>query len=136
VCLLNKKYFSVEEANRILPKIKYGLLKLMKINRAIEVLNSVSIEYEDNYSALVNDVRINKTFHRLYYNLYKEIDNILDLGVVLEDLELGIINLYSMYEDREIFLCWRLGEKRIKFWHEIDEDYFNRKPISILLKNL
>ncbi len=132
---MSKKYFTVMEAHRALPRIRHSLLKLMKINRTIQMLNSVSIEYDDEHNSLINDIRVNKTFHRLYYKLYKEIESIVEVGGVVKDIEFGIVDFYSMHEGREIVLCWRLGEKRIKFWHEAGEGYSSRKPVSILLRN-
>lgn len=107
----------------------------MKISKAINMLNDLSVDYDDDYNTLVNNVMINKAFHRLYYNLYKEIEILLKLGCVVKDVEFGVVDFYSLHEGREIFLCWRMDEKKVKFWHEVDECYADRKPISILLKN-
>lgn len=54
------------------------------------------------------------------------------LGVILRDPVAGYIDFPSQYEDRPIALCWKLGEKEITHWHELEEDYCQRKPVSLL----
>jgi len=56
------------------------------------------------------------------------------MGCVIKDFEMGLIDFYSMFDGRDIFLCWKLGEKKIKFWHDIDAGYMGRKPIFELEK--
>lgn len=52
------------------------------------------------------------------------------MGVVLRDIDSGLIDFPSYREDREIYLCWRLGEGRITSWHEIDEGFQSRRPLD------
>ena len=132
--LATKKYFSLEEANSLLPKISKILIQIMKINNSINVLNSVSIDYEDEIKAVKNDIRMNKNFHRLYYNLYKKIELLIEIGCIVKDADLGIVDFYSMYEGEEIFLCYKLGEKEIRYWHYPEEGYAGRRSVSELKK--
>ncbi len=132
--LATKKYFKLEEANSLLSKISKILIQVMKINNNIAMLNSLSIDYEDEFRAIKNDITMNKNFHRLYYNLYKKIELLTELGCIVKDADLGIVDFYSMFEGKEIFLCWKLGEKEIKYWHYPEEGYAGRKSVSILKK--
>ena len=47
-----------------------------------------------------------------------------------EGFEAGLVDFYSLREDRPIFLCWRLGEDRITHWHEVDSGFSGRQPID------
>lgn len=132
--LATKKYFSLEEANSLLPRISKILIQIMKINNDINVLNSVTIDYEDEIKAIKNDIRMNKNFHRLYYNLYKKIELLIDMGCIVKDADLGVVDFYSMYEGEEIFLCYKLGEKEIRYWHYPEEGYIGRRSVSELGK--
>jgi hypothetical protein len=51
-------------------------------------------------------------------------------GCVFKGFEGGLVDFYSLREDRPIFLCWRLGEDRISHWHEIDTGFGGRQPID------
>ena len=52
------------------------------------------------------------------------------VGCVFKGFEAGLVDFYSLREDRPIFLCWRLGEDRITHWHEIDSGFTGRQPID------
>jgi hypothetical protein len=52
------------------------------------------------------------------------------VGCVFKGFEAGLVDFYSLRDDRPIFLCWRLGEDRIAYWHEIDSGFAGRQPID------
>lgn len=51
-------------------------------------------------------------------------------GIVIRDVEQGLIDFPSEREGRDVFLCWRLGEESVDFWHEIDTGFAGRKPLD------
>jgi hypothetical protein len=55
--------------------------------------------------------------------------DLLATGGVPKDLELGLVDFLGLVEGREVNLCWRYGEKRIRFWHGLDEGFGGRKAI-------
>jgi hypothetical protein len=52
------------------------------------------------------------------------------IGCVFKGFEAGLVDFYSLREDRPIFLCWCLGEERITHWHEIEAGFGGRQPID------
>jgi len=129
-----KKYYSVAEAMDFIPTIKPKLVNLMKLSKAIDLLDSIDIQYADEYETIKKDIVMNKKFHEYSLRFCKEIEKLLDSGVVLKDLDEGLINFFAMHEGREIFLCWKLGEENIDSWYEMEESYEQRKSISELSK--
>jgi hypothetical protein len=51
------------------------------------------------------------------------------LGIVLRDLDSGLIDFPSIRDGQEIYLCWIDGESDIGFWHELDAGYAGRRPL-------
>lgn len=130
-----KKYFTIEEAEKLLPKIEKLLKRSLHLEKAIELLNTVELEVEEeNYSHLRYVTRLNKEFHKLSYEFYKKIDELESLGCLVKDLDLGLIDFYFRFENRDILLCWKFGEKEIKYWHETYVGFQGRKPILNLRK--
>jgi hypothetical protein len=57
----------------------------------------------------------------------KELETI---GCVFKGFEAGLVDFYSLRDDRPVFLCWRMGEERISHWHELDAGFGGRQPID------
>jgi hypothetical protein len=47
----------------------------------------------------------------------------------LKDPTIGLIDFLSLRNDREVYLCWHLGEERINFWHFLDAGFAGRQPL-------
>ena len=127
-----KKYYTAETAQKQIPKIKKSLLKLRNIKKAIDAILSVRMDPgEIGYDEfLETNTKLNKEYHKLSYEFYKELENLEKTGCVLKDLELGLVDFYCRFEGRDIFLCWKLGEEKIKAWHETDAGFAGRTPID------
>jgi hypothetical protein len=54
---------------------------------------------------------------------------ILDLGGVTKDLDLGLVDFPGAVGGETVNLCWKFGETEIRFWHGFDEGYAQRKPL-------
>lgn len=52
------------------------------------------------------------------------------LGCVFKGFEEGLVDFYTLRDDRLVFLCWRLGEPRITHWHEVDDGFAGRRPVD------
>ena len=53
-----------------------------------------------------------------------------DAGIVLRDIERGLVDFPALIEGREAYLCWELGESEVAFWHELSTGYGGRKPLA------
>ena len=52
-----------------------------------------------------------------------------EAGIVLRDLDRGLVDFPALRGDREVYLCWELGEDRVAFWHELDTGFAGRQPL-------
>jgi hypothetical protein len=51
------------------------------------------------------------------------------LGVVVKDLDAGLVDFPAERDGRAVFLCWQLGEDEVAFWHGVEEGFAGRKPL-------
>jgi hypothetical protein len=58
------------------------------------------------------------------------VDKLEELGVVLKDLDLGLLDFPSEREGEEVLLCWHVGEDSVTSWHGLEEGYAGRRPID------
>jgi hypothetical protein len=62
--------------------------------------------------------------------LKSAIEQIQSIGCQLKDLDTGLVDFPTLYRDREVYLCWKLGEPSIGFWHHVEDGYGGRQPID------
>jgi hypothetical protein len=126
-----KKYFTVESAQSQLPKIKKSLARLQNLKKGIDAILSVRIDPNEIgfEESLEMNTKLSKEYHKLSYEFYRELENFEKAGYLLKDMEQGLVDFCCRFEGRDVFLCWKMGENRIKAWHEMDEGFVGRRPV-------
>ncbi len=61
--------------------------------------------------------------------LERAVKDLATRGVLLRDPESGLVDFPAEREGRRVFLCWRLGEDSVGFWHEENSGFLGRKPL-------
>lgn len=54
------------------------------------------------------------------------------LGIMLRDIQSGLIDFPALVSGRQVWLCWRLGEDDVAHWHELETGFGSRKPLAEL----
>ncbi len=62
--------------------------------------------------------------------LKSAVERLQEFGCVIKDLDIGLVDFPTLFRGREVYLCWKMGEPGIRFWHGIDEGFAGRKPID------
>ena len=58
------------------------------------------------------------------------IEQVQEIGCLIKDLDIGLVDFPTVFRGTEVYLCWKLGEQSIEFWHGVDEGFRGRKPID------
>jgi hypothetical protein len=131
------KYFSITEAERLRAQIEPVLIEAMETRRkmveAEEELRALAERIQRSGGLMVSYEKAAK--RRLEYNRLAEavqaaLDRIHATGCLVKDLDMGLLDFPSRINDEDVYLCWRLGEDRIRFYHRQDEGFAGRKPID------
>jgi hypothetical protein len=62
--------------------------------------------------------------------LRSSIEQVQEVGCLIKDLDIGLIDFPTTYRGNEVYLCWKLGEGGIEYWHGVDEGFRGRKKID------
>jgi len=142
---MERKYFTIEEAEKEIPHVQKLLAKLKRLQYRINTIldakeileNSIEVTDEDGIEFMVQkEVKINKEFHKLCYAFYKELDTLNEIGCIMKDLNRGLVDFYTKFQGRIVFLCWKVGEEKINHWHEINVGSKGRKKIVDISKKI
>ncbi len=123
-----RKLFTVEEANALLPKIQ-ELLDDLTLHRDALREKAPHIEPILRAAGENGGGRVGSEYGVEAYNLYLAIGRIRELGVLLKDLDMGLLDFPHEREGRIVFLCWHPPEERVEYWHEIEAGYAGRQPL-------
>jgi hypothetical protein len=69
-------------------------------------------------------------FRGFYEALSDSLEKIRGLGGDVKDLDLGLVDFPGRRNNDDILFCWRLGEKRIEYWHSVDGGFAGRRPLD------
>ena len=124
-------YFTIATANEKLPIVVDKFKNIIKLKNEI-----VKIERELNSaltpaSTFEQYVTIKQKLNSAVTKFYQAIEDLENTGVVIKGIDDGLLDFPSKRFDDEVWLCWKEGEKEIKFWHEKDVGFSGRKPISV-----
>ncbi len=129
-------YFSITQANEILPTVikKFEFVNAKKNELAkIEQQLQISLSTTNNFEEYVV---LKQKLNTAITKFYQAIEDLENTGVVVKSIDEGLLDFPSKRFDEEVWLCWKYGEKEIKFWHEKDSGFQGRKPISVSNESL
>ena len=123
-----RKLFSPEEANALLPELA-SLLDEARSRRDAMREKVPDLRPILEAAPANGGGKKGSEFGVDAYRLHLSLGRISELGVVLKDLDSGLLDFPHEREGRGVFLCWHPPEERIGFWHEIEAGYAGRRPL-------
>jgi len=129
--------FTLREAESLLPEIEKSIRdavslksqmdevqsKLQSITQRVIMMGGILVDREAIYAQrLLHD--------RNAERLKTTLEGVQESGCIVKDLDIGLIDFPTLFRDREVYLCWKMGEPGIHFWHGVDEGFAGRKPID------
>lgn len=133
----HREYFEVHEANALVPTLEFYFSDLARIQKEV---NSLAAKAERLGVELSLSDSPAPTGHPLRDKLQEQcvalageysdiVDEIQDLGVIVEDPDLGTVNFFSWVDGEEVILSWQYGEPEIGHWFKVTEDFMARRPL-------
>lgn len=127
------RIFTVEEAERTLPLVRRVVQDVMveypawraAVGRYELLTGGARAEWGENAELVAVRNEVTERAERIN-GYFGELEKI---GCSFKGFDAGLVDFYSLREDRLVFLCWRLGEERITYWHELDAGFGGRQPI-------
>ena len=134
----DKTYFTIVAAEGLIPELSRLFRKIGRLKEKISSVHASKsifpelIELTDEGAFqfyFQEEVKLNAEYHNVCHQFFKSINRLNDLGVVVKDLDEGLVDFFFNFEGRDVLLCWKLGERKIDHWHEIDTGFPGRKKI-------
>jgi len=132
----DKKYFTPGEVEAVIPELTQIMGRLMDAHSELLQVRSV-LQAEQGRIMMAGGGLLDQATWRertqrleeVTHEIHEGLAAIVKLGGVPKDLGMGLVDFLHLMDDREVNLCWRFGETKIRFWHGPDEGYAGRKPL-------
>jgi hypothetical protein len=130
----SKKFYTLEEANATLPLLRSILRDITELARSLRerldrltrIVTQPAVmgdAYREEQEQIQNDVEQDQERMQEYVQELK------NLHVELKDYDTGLVDFPCWLDGRAVYLCWRLGEPEIGYWHELDAGFSGRQKL-------
>jgi hypothetical protein len=128
------RLFTLEQASALLPAVRQLMAaiqgKKREVDKLSEDLESQAAKAGTNgNSSASRSVAIRAATERAALELDQLVHDLEATGCELKGIDEGLVDFQSLREGRVVYLCWKMGEEEIRFWHELDSGFPGRKPL-------
>jgi hypothetical protein len=129
------RYFTVEEANDALEELRPLAEQMVGLRQELVEAQaqraSLGAQVGTNGGDLTPSdfAEADAQLEQAATELARRVEQIQAAGVLVKDLDRGLLDFPALREGEEILLCWQVGEDEVAFWHGIEEGFAGRKPL-------
>jgi hypothetical protein len=131
-----KKYFTIDEANAMLPLVRAIVKDLTDLSRDVyerrqrltQLLAGRTHDKEDVYSEEL--AQIEEELEKDGQRLRDYVEELQRLGVEPKNGLEGLVDFPTLVDERPAYLCWKLGEAEVLFWHELEAGFAGRQSLT------
>jgi hypothetical protein len=138
---MSRAHFTVGEVEALIPTLEQIFVHVLQMRAGLRALGTkldragVQVSHDDLQAAEIEGgppaVRQAKAvFRGLDEALTDELDRVSALGGEIKDVETGLVDFPGKRGGEDILLCWKLGEKKIEYWHSVEGGFASRRPID------
>ena len=132
-----QRFFTLAEAERVLPEVERLLRRLIQLKQEYEASDAELSRLAQRITLIGGMIPPRERIAELRgrkdacgRDLKSTLESIQEIGCQLKDIDTGLVDFPSLYKDEEVYLCWKLGESGIGFWHRVEDGYRGRRPID------
>ncbi|HEU4383782.1 MAG TPA: DUF2203 domain-containing protein [Anaeromyxobacteraceae bacterium] len=131
------KMFTLEEANALVPTLQLEFGRVARLRAELGPLiervggaDAAVAILQEGAGAPGGLEREAGRLKEVAADIAATVERVNELGCVVKDLDIGLVDFFSLRENEPVFLCWQFGEPGVVHWHPIDEGFAGRRPIE------
>src|SRR5579864_7041230 len=129
--------FTIWEAEQLLPQVREWMREAVTLKSQFDEAQHTLEEFSRHIMLMggtivdrSGPVEAKKRRQSAGEHLQSLLESIQETGCVVKDLDSGLVDFPTVFHGEEVYLCWKLGEASITFWHGVHEGFAGRKPID------
>ena len=123
--------YTIDEANALMPQVRAVLLQLAVEQRRLDTAHAEmhrQLDADGDPSAGAEAARREAENSRIRDGMQSLLAHLGEMGIELRDIEMGLVDFPGEREGEQVWLCWRMADPSVAYWHRTDEGYATRKP--------
>jgi hypothetical protein len=127
----SRRIYTIDEANALIPQVRAVLLQLAVEQRRLDASHAEmhrQLEANGDPGSAAAAGRQEAEVADIREGMRTLLLHLSEMGVELRDLEMGLIDFPGERDGAAVWLCWRLADASVAFWHPTDEGYASRRP--------
>ena len=125
--------FTVDEARALLPEVREIAESMQQHKREFErqrsLLKEAGTHAAGNGHGSPDALSAQTAAERQVQEIQGRIEQLARMGVEVKGIDEGLVDFPSMRDGRIVYLCWRVGEPDILYWHELDAGFRGRQSL-------
>jgi hypothetical protein len=125
--MAGERFYTVEEANALLPRLRPLLEQIrerqaaLAEDRSLAVIREKAAQNGGGTPAHELSARVRE--------IERDLAQLAELSIILRDPKIGLIDFPHRRQGETVYLCWRLGEPRVEYWHPLETGIAGRQPL-------
>lgn len=124
-----ERIFTLSEANRLLPQLQ-SHLGAVKQGKSVLMQTREEIQRASSKAPFGGGSAVGVLYIQALQQISANLQAIQEMGVLVKDVDMGLCDFPYLLDGRTVYLCWKLGEREIRWWHEITTSYKDRHPLE------
>jgi hypothetical protein len=133
---VSERYFTPAEVERLIPALAEIMARVMAAREEVVALRGTQRNEQQRITMAGGGVLDQAAWRRraerlkaLAQTMEEGLREVAAMGGMPKDIGLGLVDFPHQRDGRVVNLCWKYGEKDIRYWHGLDEGYGGRKPL-------
>ena len=126
--LVHERHFTREEANALIPRLTTLLDQLREAKD--ELTDTEAHEALSEAAPSNGGGEQGRQVGVAFLEVRRLLETVEEAGIVLRDIDRGLVDFPALFQGREVYLCWEVGEDDVGYWHELEGGYGGREPLD------
>jgi hypothetical protein len=129
--------FTLSEAERLLPQVREWIREAVSLKSEYDEADRAMRSLTERIMVMGGVILVGKSAaeiksrrERIGERLRSVLENFEENGCLVKDLDKGLVDFPTLFRGEEVYLCWKLDEPSIAFWHGVKEGFAGRKAID------
>ena len=131
------RYFSLSEANATLPLVRRVVADITSVypkwRDLVASYELVAAQARPEWGESPEQIRLRGEIEVVARDIAAYLGELEQVGCVFKGFDQGLVDFYGKLDGRDVFWCWKVGEERIEYWHELEAGFAGRQPVALSL---